>query len=152
MMAERVSRGYRPYWCFQIRLFTCYFGTLCPKMKHSAANKKCAGVAHITQSGDAQLAILNGRTPTLAPRPAPTKRYGNPIQALAPAPRTGRAQQGKRKLFAECCDASRARCVFKYCKALDMPCVFLVCDTSRPLYWGRRKQTDRASHKTPCGA
>lgn len=57
-----------------------------------------------------------------------------------------------RNFFAECCDASRPRCVFKYCKALDMPCVFLICDTSRPLYWGRRKQTDRAPHKTPCGA
>ena len=148
MMAERVSLGYQPSWCFQIRLSSCYFDTPCPKMRHCAANKNRTGVAHITQSGDAHWVILNGRASAFAPCRAPTKRYGNPIQTLAPALRAGSAQQGKRKLFAECCDASRLRCVFKYCKALDMPCVFLVCDTSRPLYWGRRKQTDRAPHDT----
>ena len=50
--------------------------------------------------------------------------------------------------FAQFCDPGRPQCVFKYCKALDMPCVFLICDTSRPLYWGRRMQKDHAPRDT----
>ena len=60
-------------------------------MKHCAANKKCAGVAHITQYGDAHWVILNGRASAFAPCRTPTKRYGNPIQTLAPTLRVGRA-------------------------------------------------------------
>ena len=36
---------------------------LCPKMKHSAANKNRTDVARIAQSGDAHWAILNSRAP-----------------------------------------------------------------------------------------
>ena len=97
MMAERVSRGYRPYWCFQIRLFSCYFDMLYPKMKHCAANKNRTGATRITQSGDAHWVILNGRAPAFAPCRAPTKRYGNPIQTLASTRRAGGT--ARRELF-----------------------------------------------------
>ena len=75
-MAERVSRGYRPYWCFQIRTSSCCFGTRRPKTRPGSANKTA-----LAQHASPNLAIPDG--PCRASGRHPSGRASHKQNAMA---------------------------------------------------------------------